>query len=188
MRLASRKRLLIAVTSLTLGAGVLAADLVKPNIKPGLWEVSNSPQFSGQLSIPEEDLAKLSPEQRARMEAALKNATSNMKQPHVYKECMTPEKIARGFDIDRSGNDSSCTRKVVSSSASELTLHDECNQTQRKTVSDVHFEIQGGTQASGKIHVVMTSADGKTMTVNSTIQGKWLGASCGSVKDHEVEK
>jgi hypothetical protein len=26
------------------------------------------------------------------------------------------------------------------------------------------------------------------MTVNSTMQGKWLGADCGSVKDIEIEK
>jgi hypothetical protein len=54
-------------------------------------------------------------------------------------------------------------------------------------VTDVHFEVKGGTQMSGKINVVMTSA-GKTMTVNSTVQGKWLGASCGTVKDAELEK
>jgi hypothetical protein len=66
-------------------------------------------------------------------------------------------------------------------------MHDECNKPERKTVTDVHFEVKGGTQMSGKINVVMTS-NGKTMTVNSTVQGKWLGASCGTVKDAELEK
>jgi hypothetical protein len=51
----------------------------------------------------------------------------------------------------------------------------------------VHFEVKDGTQMSGKINVVMTSA-GKTMTVNNTLQGKWLGANCGTVKDAELEK
>jgi hypothetical protein len=76
---------------------------------------------------------------------------------------------------------------VVTSSASELQLHDECNTPDRKTVSDVHFQIKGGVQMTGKINVVMTSGS-KTMTVNSTLQGKWLGASCGAVKDAELEK
>ena len=49
--------------------------------------------------------------------------------PRVYKECMTPEKIAKGFDIDRHGDDASCKRNVVSSSANELTLHDETSLT-----------------------------------------------------------
>jgi hypothetical protein len=187
MRLPSNKLLQITLTTLAVAALAQAADLVKPNIKPGLWEVSNSPQVSGQLPIPEEELAKLTPEQRARMEAALKSYAANSAKPHVYKECMTPEKIAHGFDIDRKGDDSSCTRKVVSSSANELTLHDECNRPQQTTVSDVHFEVKGGTQMNGKINLVMTSG-GKTMTMNSTVQGKWLGASCGSVTDAELEK
>ncbi len=190
MHLVSRRLLQVALATLTATALVEAAEIVKPNIKPGLWEVSNTPQMSGEMPIPEEQLAKLTPEQRARMEAAMKAAMSNGGKPHVYKECMTPEKIARGFDIDRHGDDSSCKRKVVSSSANELTLHDECNDPTRKTVMDVHFEIKGGTQMSGKINVVMTSPSGKTMTVNSTVQGKWLGASCGSVKEGQpqVEK
>ena len=184
MRCAPRTLLQVAVTALTVTAVVQAADLAKPNIKPGLWEVSIVPHISGQMPIPEEQLAKMTPEQRARLQAAMQTHQSR---PRVYKECMTPEKIARGFAIDPHGDDSACKRNVVSSSSKELTLHDECNKPQRKTVTDVHFEVKDGTQMSGKINVVMTSA-GKTMTVNNTMQGKWLGASCGTVKDAELEK
>jgi hypothetical protein len=184
MRCAPRRLLQLALTSLAVTAWVQAAELTKPNIKPGLWEVATNPQISGELPIPEDQLAKMTPEQRARLEAAMQ---AHQPKPRVYKECMTPEKIARGFDIAKHGDDSSCKRNVVSSSANELTLHDECNKPERKTVTDVHFEVKGGTQMSGKINVVMTSA-GKTMTVNSTVQGKWLGASCGTVKDAELEK
>jgi hypothetical protein len=187
MRCAPRRLLQVALTSLTVTAWVQAAEFIKPNIKPGLWEVAINPHISGQMPIPEDQLAKMTPEQRARLEAAVKSHATEGAKPRVYKECMTPEKIARGFDIDRSGDDASCKRNVVSSSATELTLHDECNKPERKTVMDVHFEVKGGTQMSGKINVVMTSA-GKTMTVNNTMQGKWLGASCGTVKDAELEK
>ena len=185
MRLTPSKLLQVAVTTLTAATLAHAADIMKPNIKPGLWEVTSSPQMSGQMPIPDEELAKMTPEQRARMEAAMKNY---MAKPHIHKECMTPEKIAKGFDIDRHGADSSCVRKVISSSSSELTLHDECNNKDHKTVSDVHFEVNSGTQMSGKINVVMTSSSGKTMKVNSILQGKWVSASCGSVTDGGVEK
>ncbi len=40
---------------------------------------------------------------------------------------------------------------------------------------------------TGKINVVVTSS-GKTMTVDSTVHGKWLSSSCGAVKDAELEK
>ena len=170
-----------------LSAGVQAADMTKPNIKPGLWEVTTNPKMSGEMPIPEEQLAKMTPEQRTRLEAAMKAGMLNGNKPRVYKDCMTPEKIARGFEMDRGADEASCKRNVVSSSASELTLHDECDNPKRKSITDVHFEIKGGTQMNGKINVVITSS-GKTMTVVSTVQGKWLGASCGAVKDAELEK
>jgi hypothetical protein len=174
-------------------AGVLVAtqahgaDLVRPNIKPGLWEVSADPQVSGEMPIPEDQLARMSPEQRARLEAAIKSSLAKGVQHRQYKECMTPEKIARGFDIDKNGDDASCKRKVISSTPSEVILHDECDNPERKTVTDVHFEVKGGTQMSGTLKVVMTS-NGKTMTVNSVVAGKWLGASCGNIKGAEAEK
>jgi hypothetical protein len=187
MRCAPRRLLQVALTSLAVTASVQAADLAKPNIKPGLWEVSINPKVSGEMPIPEDQLAKMTPERRARVQAAMQAHMAKGSKPRVYKECMTPEKIARGFEIDPHGDDSSCKRNVVSSSPRELTLHDECNRPERKTVTDVHFEVKGGTQMSGKIDIVMTSA-GKTMTINNTMQGKWLGASCGTVKDAELEK
>src|ERR1700737_5419758 len=114
-----RRMLQVALTSLALTAGVQAGDLTKPNIKPGLWEVATNPKTSGEMPIPEDQLAKMTPEQRARLEAAMKAHMTNGAKPRVYKECMTPEKIARGFDIDPHGDDSSCKRNVISSSANE---------------------------------------------------------------------
>jgi len=170
-----------------LTARVQAAQMIQPNIKPGLWEVTTNPKMTGEMPIPEEQLAKMTPEQRTRLEAAMKAGMLNGNKPRVYKDCMTPEKIARGFEMDRGADEASCKRNIVSSTASELTLHDECENPKRKSVTDVHFEIKGGTQMNGKINVVITSS-GKTMTVVSTVQGKWLGASCGAVKDAELEK
>jgi len=188
MRCTSSRSLQLILTALTATTLAHAADPIKANIKPGLWEVTLNPQVSGQLAIPDDELAKLTPEQRTRMEAAMKSYAANSNKSHVYKECMTPEKIARGFSLDKQSDDMACTRKLLSNSASEVTVHDECNGPQQKTVSDVHFEIKGGTQMNGKINFVMSSTNGKSMTMNSTVQGTWLGASCGSIKDREVEK
>ena len=158
-----------------------AAEYTKPNIKPGLWEVTVTPKMSGEMPIPDDQLAKMTPEQRAKVEAMVKGQGSK---PHVYKDCMTPEKIAKGFEMERGADEASCKRNVISSTANELTVHDECNHTNRKTVSDVHFEFKGGTQINGKLHIV-TTASGKSMTVDSTVEGKYVTASCGSVKDAE---
>lgn len=177
----------LVLASVAVTAQVLAAEPIKPNIKPGLWEVSITPEVSGEMPIPEAQLAKMSPEQRARLEAMMKARSAKGATPRTYKECMTPEKIARGFDMDRKGDEASCKRKVISSSANELTMHDECTKPDQKTVSDVHFEVKGGTQMNGKINVVVSSGS-KAMTVKNTMQGKWVSASCGAVKDAELEK
>ncbi len=191
MLFAPRNLLQAAVASLACTAAVTvlvqAAEFTKPNIKPGLWEVTTNPKMSGEMPIPEEQLAKMTPEQRTRLADAMKAGMANGSKPRVYKECMTPEKIARGFEMDRGADEASCKRNIVASSASELTLHDECDNPKRKSVTDVHFEIKGGTQMTGKINVVVTSS-GKTMTVDSTVHGKWLSSSCGAVKDAELEK
>ena len=43
-----------------------AADSIKLNVKPGLWEFSSAGQANGMPPIPDEALARLTPEQRAR--------------------------------------------------------------------------------------------------------------------------
>jgi len=174
----------IALCAVGTIAAVQAADIVKPNIKPGLWEISVTPRMSGEMPIPADQLAKMTPAARARIEAAMKNAGAK---PRVYKECMTPEKIAKGFEMDRGADAASCKRNVIASSSSELTLHDECNDTTRKSSTDVHFEIKGGTQMNGKVHIVVTQS-GKSTTVDSTLTGKWLSTSCGSIKDAEPQE
>jgi predicted regulator of amino acid metabolism with ACT domain len=185
-RFVPRTAVSIICASVALVVVAHAADLVKPNIKPGLWEVTNSPQVTGDMPISEDQLAKMSPEQRARVEAMMKQGMASANKTRVYKDCMTPEKIARGFDIAKEEG-KSCKRKIVSSTANELQLHDECDGENRKTVSDVHFQVKGSTAMTGQINVIITSG-AKTMKVDSKVQGKWLAADCGSVKDTELEK
>jgi hypothetical protein len=164
-----------------------AADYVKPDIKPGLWEVTSVPQVSGEMPIPEEQLQKMTPEQRARVQAAMQSSMGSARKPRVYKECMTPDKIARGLDLDKGATDASCKRTILASTPSELKLHDECSRPNGKSVTDVHFQVEGTTRMTGKVNIVMSSG-GKSMTVNSSLSGKWLGADCGGIKDTEVQK
>ena len=128
----------------------------------------------------------LTPEQRARFEAAMQASMANAAKPRLSKNCVTPEKIARGLDLDQH-NDTSCQRKVVSNSASEMEFSEECGSDSGKSVISEHFQLSGSEQMTGNVHVVRTSGD-KTMTIDSTIHGKWLGASCGDIKDFEIEK
>jgi hypothetical protein len=158
-----------------------AADIVKPNIKLGLWEITTTTKMAGLPGMSDEMLAKIPPERRAKMLAALEARSGK---PHVAKQCMTEEKIARGFKTDEGD---SCTRQVLASSATEVKVHDECTTEQGKRITDAHFQMTDHEHMTGTVHVVMTRGE-RTMNLDGTLEGKWLSASCGNVKDVEVEK
>jgi len=164
----------------------LAGEIPQLNVKLGLWEISTHPQVSGNLPITDEQLQKLPPDQRAKFEAAMQAAIARGSQPRVLKECMTAEKRSRGFNAgsDRSKN---CQTTLVTNTPSEFEAHHECSTEDGKQSTSVHFRIVSSGQVSGTVNSLI-SHGAKTMTVNSTMEGKWLGADCGSVKDIEIEK
>src|SRR5271169_1554039 len=86
---------LIVLSSLTL----LAEDkLTPPNVKEGLWETTMSHSSSGMPGIPADALAKMSPDQRAQVEAMMKQrGMSSNGNTTTVKGCVTKEKIAKGM-------------------------------------------------------------------------------------------
>jgi hypothetical protein len=171
------------------GAAMALAHAGEPapqlNVKLGLWEIGTHPQVSGNLPITDEQLQKLPPEQRAKFEAAMQAALARGAQPRLFKECMTPEKRSRGFNA---GNDEkNCQTTLVTNTASEFESHRECTSEDGKQSTSVHFRIISSDHVTGTVNAII-SHGAKTMTVNSTIEGKWLGSDCGSVKDVEMEK
>jgi hypothetical protein len=163
-----------------------AADIPQLNVKLGLWEVTTHPQVNGNLPITDEQLQKLPPEQRAKFEAAMQAAIARGAQPHVFKECMTAEKRSRGFNAgsDQSKN---CQVTLVTNTPSEFESHRDCSTEDGKQSTGVHFRVVSSDHVSGTVNTLI-SHGAKTMTVDSTMEGKWLGADCGSIKDMELEK
>ncbi|HEY6453311.1 MAG TPA: DUF3617 family protein [Steroidobacteraceae bacterium] len=163
-------------------------ESIKLNVRPGLWEVSAEGQISGAPPISDDMLARLTPEQRARLEAAMQSSMANASKPQRSRHCVTPEKVAQGLAVDESAHaDSDCHKKILSNSSNEFDISEQCVRDNESTVLSEHFQFSGPQQMTGNVHVVRT-AGGKTMTVDKTIHGKWLAASCGDVKDFEIEK
>jgi hypothetical protein len=156
------------------------------NIKLGLWEIKTQPQVSGELPTSDDSMAKMTPEQRARMQAAMQAMMAHMQQPRTMKECMTAEKRARGFDM---GNDDSseCQQTVAKDTSSDFEVSRVCSTGQEKNSTDVKFHAISSDHIVGTVNGVMSRGT-KTINVNSSIEGKWLGSDCGSVKDSEIEK
>lgn len=158
---------------------------VKLDAATGLWEVTTHPQMSGTLKIPEEQLQKLSPEQRARIEAALQSATANAKQEHVIQECLTPEQRAKGFDLGNEG--SACKTTVIRNTSTELEVRRECTTNNDLHTTTERFQMSGPRRVSGTVDATMAQG-GEPMSMHMTIEGRWLSADCGDIKDARVVK
>src|SRR5581483_6581167 len=114
------------------GAAALAAGSAygaSLNVRPGLWETTTQSQMSGLPPIPPEELAKMPPQARARMQAAMQGSMAAMSKPHTVKYCLTQDQIDKGFAAEEAkhGQNDSCQRAVVSSSANAQTVHLTCS-------------------------------------------------------------
>jgi Spy/CpxP family protein refolding chaperone len=162
-----------------------AADMPHLNVKLGLWEVHMVPQVSGDYpSMSDDQLAKMTPEQRARIQAAMQAAMSEMNKPRVTQDCMTAEKLQRGFGEKDSVN---CKTAVMSNSSSEFESRQICTDSDGTRDSLLHVSAKGPDHVIGTVKSAM-SHGGKGMTFNATMEGKWLSADCGDVKDSKEIK
>src|SRR5579871_1817336 len=107
-------------TSLSLAAAFLCAASWSAqaqstfDVKPGQWETTITGQTTGQLPISQEAFDKLTPEQRARIEAALQARNG---QSHVYKSCVKKEDLEKPFARDNQRP--SCKQTFITSTSTK---------------------------------------------------------------------
>lgn len=153
------------------------------HVNPGLWEVMVTPKMSGQMPLSDEEMARIPADRRAKMIAMMQTM---MAKPHKMRECMTQAKIDKGFTVGR--DRANCTSTVVSNTASAMEIQARCSEGRDGTQNvDIKFMAPSPTTVTGTTHIIAARA-GRSMTVDSTVAGRWLGANCGSVKDVEVEQ
>jgi Protein of unknown function (DUF3617) len=179
------------------GATMLVAHAAQEtahlNVKLGLWEMAMDPKISGDApSIPQDQLANMTPEQRARIQAAMQEMMASLRQPKMMKECMTPEKLAKGFNTG-SQDSSNCKTSIVKNTGSEFESTQQCSDREGNRTSKIHVSALSSDHILGTVHSDMAQSgmgqgSGKGMTFDATIEGKWVGADCGTVKDVEIEK
>jgi Protein of unknown function (DUF3617) len=174
---------LIVVSPLAL----FAAENPMLNVKEGLWEVSVTHSSSGMPGMPEDALAKLPPDQRARVEEMMKQRGVTMSgNTTVMKNCVTKEKIAKGMAF-ATENKENCTRNVVNSSSTHVEVKYHCDETNKKDGSRTTIDgttmvdVVNGDTTKGTMHNV-TNSGGHTMTMDMTFTSKYLGPSCGDIK------
>ena len=144
------------------------------NVKTGLWELTSTTAVSG---TPPVDTSKMTPEQKAGFEAAMKARQAKGPSTRVIKSCMTKEKLER--EPFKEAAKASCTDTVISSTGTHWHAKRVC--TQPSSVGEFMLEVLSPERI--KETVQMNQGDDKhAMTVHVSIAGQWLGSNCGKIK------
>jgi hypothetical protein len=150
----------------------LAATL---DAKTGEWEMTTTTVTTG-MPIPEEALARMPPDRRAKIEAALQ-ARAGKPTTHVAKRCITKEDLDSD-QVIKSSDEGNCKRKILSKSANRMELEQTCGMPHPSTSTAI-IEAKSPESLVANIDVKMQgSANGK---VHVDIKGHWLGASCAGI-------
>ncbi len=173
----SRQSHILALAGLVfLGAGVVARAQTL-DIKTGLWETTVVSEVNG---MPPIDTSKMTPETRAKVEAAMKGRGGQGPQTRTTKICLTKEKMDMKQFTNMNQNNSSCSNTVVSSSRSVMELKSECTGSNKST-GNLRFEALSRESMKGTFKILSGNAD-HPMTINVNMTGRWLGDDCGDVK------
>jgi len=169
-----KTRILLVMAFLTPLAG-WAADPVPMDIKPGLWESSVTTPMGGMPALPPEVLSKLTPEQLAKMEAAMGRGGARTM---TSKHCVTKETLGEmsSFNENRAQN---CKRTLVSSTSTKQVIHMDC--TMRETTSGADLQFEAVDRENLKGSMVMSAGPGGGVGTKMEFTSKWLGADCGDI-------
>ncbi len=161
---------------------VTLASAASLDVATGLWEVTSQGETTGMPPIPPEALARMTPEQQQKVKAAMAEAIGRSGQPTVTRACITQQQLDRGLHFSPR-EQPNCRQTTLNTSAHTMDAHMVCTGQQHAT-GNLHVAATDRQAITGNFDFVST--DGKnTITIKRTLQGKWLGSDCGSVKPAE---
>jgi hypothetical protein len=176
MKEGSMRAPIFVVLTLSLSLARAADKLQTLNVKTGLWRVTTVTVITGEMPIPAELLARLTPQQRTRMEERIRARSPERTTTTTEKGCITREQLEQGpaFGGDRK----QCVRTVVASTSRKANMKIECEQEGLKGDGILQFEALSPENVTGSEHIA--ASDGThTMNSNSTITAQWIGPVCG---------
>jgi len=168
------------VTLMVLSTLAIAQDKITPlDVKMGLWESTHQNNVSG-VTLPADMMARLTPEQRAKMEAMIASRQGEGPKTTVSKSCVTREKLDKEYTFSEDREE--CTRTVLNSTPTKLEVKLVCADKDRKMKSEgtFHLDVVNSELVKGTIHMTMSGES--SMKMDNSFTARYLGASCGDVK------
>ncbi|HUJ47468.1 MAG TPA: DUF3617 family protein [Rhizomicrobium sp.] len=169
------KRIMLALAAAALAAApALGADTlhIALQLKPGLWEFSDTAKVTGDTIFSDAMLAHVPQAQRAQYMA---DTRKQMVQPHKARECITQARFEQQASLESGG----CTRSLASNTVSRFESRTTCrNQAQGMTQTSQQDIVASSPVATTSTLHAVTTRGGKTMTVDTTETGRWISATC----------
>jgi len=170
-------RCFIAIACCTV-APAWAADAIEPlDIKPGLWEITLTVRTSGVPPMPPEALAKLTPEERSRIETKVKARVAEGPRTTVKRSCLEEKELHQPLALTFGANGQGCQQTVTSASRTGQEIRVECGKDAAHGGGTVRIEAMDPEHVKVSSH--WSATDGaRTMRMNSIATLKWLGEIC----------
>ena len=168
-----------------LAAATFTAGASAQNLKPGLWEITNSMKSSsGEMekaqAQAQQQMKNMPPEQRKMMEEAM--AKHGMKMGAggpggtSVRMCMTKEMVERN-EIPAQKGDCKTTRQQRSGNTIKMAY--TC--TNPPSSGEGEYTVVSPEAYTTRMTMHSTS-QGKPETINMNGSGKWIATDCGSIK------
>lgn len=161
----------IVLTTLILATLPFATQAETLDIKTGAWEITMKTLIEG-MQIPKEAMANMPPDQRARMEAAMR-ARSGKVNTTTEQSCITQQDLDHGF-LDKSEQEKNCTRKVISPKRATPRIRERICTTPESSVGHAKFDATSSENYIGVFDITR----GQGTKVHVEMSGRWLGAAC----------
>jgi hypothetical protein len=168
---------LLAALIFSTSAMALAADKAQPlDITLGLWEIS-SPKTSAPQPISPEVLAKLTPEQRSRLELRIKARSSSAQKMISQKHCVTREELEKGTAFDEEQKTCTLTRMVSTNSQLETKL--DCGRQGNRTDEVILVEAVDTHHVKGVVKFWPAGHEDTPLNTRWSFTAQWIGPRCG---------
>jgi Protein of unknown function (DUF3617) len=151
---------------------LLAGSAEQLNIKTGLWEITSTTQMSGTPQLPKDVTAKMTPEQRARLESEMKSAA---KEAHksTDRSCITKKDLENPFH----GSGENCKQSIVRTTSTTQEVNLVCNGDPKGT-GFIRITTPTPETMTGIMDIKM--GDGKdALSMKANLTGRWIGTDCG---------
>jgi hypothetical protein len=143
------------------------------NIKPGLWEVTQTMTMSGAPLYVE----GMSAASRAEYARSWEKTAGKPETDHD-KQCITASDIKEAHLFqNRSSEGQQCKQSVKKQTATAWSASSECKDAKTTNLLELDYSAPSPDHFTGTMKSTVTSPNGKTV-IDLRMSGKWIGASC----------